>query len=530
MMRSMHADRRLLVILASVALVVAACSSSPKGSPSASPTTLGTDTSTTLRVAFLDDIGPPDPDIFYGSEGLMVTNSVYEGLLQYANNSTKIIPSLSALPTVSADGMTYTFKLQPGVTFHDGTPFNSAAVAFSFARRTKIDQGPAYMLAHVKTVDTPDPLTVIVQLNQPVSAFLDYLASPFGPKMVSPTEITAHSAGNDEGQKWLQTHDAGTGPFEITSFVPNQKYVLNSYSAYWGPKPAFNEVDISIESDISTQELELENGQLDMIMHGLTPSAIASFAGKAGFAVHTYPTELKALLFVNPHKGPFVSEASRDTLEELFNKAAMTKSVFGSAGVASTQIYPAGELPADLTTSVVPYDPAALAKLVPTLPTKTVDVGYDPTDPRNATLAELVQLDLENAGMSATTRAIPIAQIFDLANDPSAAPDILIQTTNPDAAHPDTWARIYMSMGGGGNYLNFDDPAVDALLDAGLAATTPQAVDQDYGQAGNLLVTDGEYIDIADVNDAIVTRNTLTGFYHIPSMPWYYNLDTLRNA
>lgn len=528
----MPANRRTLVILACVALLVAACNSSTssKGSASGPPTSVGTNLSTTLRVAFLDDMGPPDPDIFYGTEGMLVTNSVYEGLLQYANNSTKIIPSLASLPTVSADGLTYTFKLQPGVTFHDGTPFNSAAVAFSFARRTAINQGPAYMLAHVKSVETANPLTVIVHLDQPVSAFLDYLASPFGPKMVSPTEIMAHTVGNDEAQKWLQTHDAGTGPFEISSFVPNQKYVLSRYAGYWGHEPAFKEVDISIQSDISTQELELESGQLDMIMHGLTPSAVVSFASKPGFAVNTYPTELKAVIFVNSHKGPFVTEASRDALEQVFDKAALTKAVFGSAGVASTQLYPAGELSANVTTSVVSYDPGALAKLVPTLPTKTVDIGYDPTDPRNATLAELVQLDLENAGLNATTRAIPIAQLFDLPNDPAQAPDLIIQTTNPDAAHPDTWARIYMSTGGGGNYLNFDDPAVDRLLNAGLAATTPQAVDQAYGEAGNLLVKDGSFIDIADVNDAIVTRNTLTGFYHVPSMPWYYNLDTLKNV
>jgi peptide/nickel transport system substrate-binding protein len=222
--------------------------------------------------------------------------------------------------------------------------------------------------------------------------------------------------------------------------------------------------------------------------------------------------------------------ASRAALEQALDKPALTRQAYGSAGVSSTQIYPAGELPPAATTSVRTYDPSVLQKLVPTLTTKNVDIGFDPTDPRNAKLAELVQLALQSAGLNATTRQIPISQIFDLPNHLDQAPNILIQTTNPDAAHPDTWARIYMSKGGGANYLQCVDPGVDTLLDVGLGATTTDAVNQAYGQAGDLLVKGGCFIDIADVSDTIVGRSSLAGFYHVPSIPWSYNLESLANA
>ena len=510
-------------LLAAVAVLATACrsysSTSSSTSAAASPST--------LRIALADDMGVPDPDTFYASEGLMVTNSVYEGLLQYADNSTKIIAGVAELPTVSPDRLTYTFQLDPNITFHDGTPLDSAAVAASFARRTAINQGPAYMLAQVKSVATPSPTTVVVTLNQPVSAFLDYLASPFGPKMISPTAIKTHAVGDDKGQKWLATHDAGSGPYQITSFVPNQKYVLTRYANYWGSKPSFPEVDISIQPSITTQELQLEKGQLDMITHGLPSQDIASLAKKSGLAVHQYPTELKTVLFLNSHTGAFTSQQSRDALEQALDKATLTKQVFGSAGTASTQIYPAGELPASSTTSAVKYDPSVLKALVPSLPTKTVDIGYDSTDPRNQQMAEFVQLALQNVGLTASTRAIPIAQIFSLSTHLDQAPTILIQTTNPDAAHPDTWARIYMGSTGGANYLQCASPDVDKALDAGLAATTPAAADTAYGEAGNLLVKGGCFIDISDVQDTIVTRTGLSGLYHVPSMPWGFNLDKI---
>lgn len=511
------------------AVVLAACSSGSKSSSAGSPTTAAPSAGP-LRVAFLDDMGPPDPDIFYGSEGLMVTTSVYESLLQYADNSTTVVGSLADMPTVSADGLTYTFTLHDGVKFHDGTPLTSAAVAFSFNRRTTINQGPAYMLAHVKSVDTTDPRVAVVHLDQPVSAFLDYLASPFGPKILSPTAITANSVNKDSAQKWLQTHDAGSGPYALTSFVPSQRYVLTRFASYWGRAPAFNEVDITIQPNIATQQLELQGGQLDMVMHGLTAADVDSYRHKRGFAVHDYPALLKGILFVNPHGGAFGTQAARDALEQALDKPALTTSVYGASGTPSTQIYPAGELPASVTTSSVHYDPSVLQHMVATLPTKKVDIGFDPTDPRNQNLADFVQVALQQVGLSATTRPIPIAQIFDLSNHLDQAPSILIQTTNPDAAHPDTWARIYMSKGGGANYLQCVDANVDKLLDAGLAATSKDAVAQAYGQAGNLLVQGGCFIDIADVQDSIVTRTGLTGFSHVPSIPWALKLANLSNG
>ena len=64
-------------------------------------------------------------------------------------------------------------------------------------------------------------MTFVVKLKNPVSPFLDYLAAPYGPKVDSPTEIAAH-AGTDQAQSWLKSHDAGTGPYTISSFVPGR--------------------------------------------------------------------------------------------------------------------------------------------------------------------------------------------------------------------------------------------------------------------------------------------------------------------
>ena len=114
--------------------------------------------------------------------------NAYEGLVQYKNNTdqVEIAPRLAESWDVNPTHDVYTFHLRQGVTFHDGTPFTSAAVDVAFKRRIAVKGGAAYMVEAVKSVATPDDHTAVITLNQPNTAFLSYLASPFGPKMESP--------------------------------------------------------------------------------------------------------------------------------------------------------------------------------------------------------------------------------------------------------------------------------------------------------------------------------------------------------
>ena len=218
--------RALAVILAAGSMAGGTLAAGISSAGAASPAS-----AKTLNLAFGADMQVPDPDIFYEIEGNAVVTSVYEGLVKYANNSTKIVPALATSWSESPDGMTYTFQLRSGVKFHDGTPFNSAAAEFSFQRRKGVNSAPAYMLADVSSMSSPDPLTFVVHLNKPVSAFLDYLASPYGPKMVSPTLVKAHEVGAASPvigrRSGSKTHDAGTGPYTISAFDEGSHYDLS---------------------------------------------------------------------------------------------------------------------------------------------------------------------------------------------------------------------------------------------------------------------------------------------------------------
>lgn len=531
---------RMAVLAGVGSLLLAACGSSTTASSTTSATAtkaaavVGNPTSHTLNLAFTADTQPPDPDVFYAGQGLAITNSVYQGLVQYqkvpvnytgnlnfqpSTSRAKIVPDLATSWKISASGLTYTFDLRHGVTFHDGTPFTSKSVAASFARRVAVNQGPAYMVSDVASVDTSNPYVAVVHLKKPVSAFMDYLASAYGPKMESPTVLSQH-AGKDNAQSWLATHDAGTGPYYISSVTPGQKYVLKAYPKYWGSQPWYTTVNINIIPSISTQELEFEQGKLTMLLHGLSTSAISSFRSKSSFRVYAVPTLETPMLWVNPHGKVLSSQKVREALAQAINRAEIVKFIYPGRATVAKQIYPVGMLPSGTAVDNPTYNPSALKNaLGSSASSANLVLGYDAPSPSDAQMANLIQTELAAAGLHVTVRSYTSTALYGYAGHPSGAPDLLAVTNWPDAAAPDTWARIVMTPNGGLNYLNCSVPTGTALLDKGLH-TISQAKANSYDeQAGAAFAKSGCWDPIANRGDTIVAPTWLKGIVHQVPVP-----------
>lgn len=483
-----------------------------------------------LNVAFVGDMQVPDPDIFYEVEGNLVVTSAYEGLVRYVPDSAEIEPALAESWTVSDDGLTYTFALRPDVSFPSGATMDADTWITSFQRRIDVEGAPSYMLADVVETAAPDPLTFVVTLGSPVSAFLDYMAAPYGPKAVDPTVLESEDGG-DLAQSYLASNSAGTGPYQISRFELGQGYELTANPTYWDGEPYFTTIDISIVPDVTTQRLMLENGELDMILHGLPVADVESFRSNPDFQVIQFPVLLKTAISANPNKGMFEDPAARAALQTVFDKAALTEQVYRDQASISTQIYPAGVLPAGLAADAPEVDSSALEALIAALPDgeRTIDMAY--SDDEGGTLprlAEIVAAQLGELGAEVTVRPIPIAQVFDLVNDPLSGPDLLLWTFNPDAAEPDGWIRIFMNSEGPVNFLQCSVPEADALMDQGLAAVDEASIEQFYAEAGSAIVDSGCYVTIADLQDVVVARAGITGFVHQLPTPYTVRLKDLR--
>lgn len=504
---------KAMALLAVAALALAACSSDSSDDSSSGGSTSG---GKTLRLAFVSDMQVPDPDIFYEVEGNVVVTASYEGLVRYKPNSTEIEGALAESWTVSPDGLTYTFKLRSGAKFYDGTPLEASAFVDSFKRRTDVNSAPAYMLADVVSATASDATTFVVKLKAVVSPFLDYLAAPYGPKAVNP-KILKDKAGDDFAQSYLKDKTAGTGPYYLSKFEVGQTYELTRNENYWGPKPFYDKVDISIIPDMATQRLKLEGGEIDMILHGLPVADVTSFRSNAKFQVQEFPVLLKTVLAANPNKGAFKSTAVREGLRVVFDKAAIVKDVYTDQAKVSTQLYPVNVMPDGKATDLSTVDPTKLKAAVDALPAgdRNVELGYSEDEggtlPR---LAEILATKLQAAGLKVTVRGLPIAQVFDLVNKPEAAPDLLLWNFNPDAAHPDTWARIFHYSDAALNFLKCNVAEADALMDKGLVELDKTKMLDLYGQAGDKVLASGCYVTIADTKELVVARKGITGFTH----------------
>jgi peptide/nickel transport system substrate-binding protein len=540
----MHRSRRRVAAFAALGFLMSACSStktsttvdstqSSTGSAAAVTTKAGEGKPLdTVRTAFYNDMQVPDPDVFYEVEGNQVIMSTYEGLLRYKpGGTTEIEPLLAESYTVSIDGLTYTFKLRAGVKFVDGTPFNAEAAKFSFDRRNKVNNAPAYMLTDLETATASDPATFVVKLKKPVHAFLDYLASPYGPKMVSPALITANEKAGDSAQDWLRTHSAGTGPYAISDFTLGQRYILKAAPTYWGTKPSVGTIDIAIVPDASTQTLQLEGGDLD-IVHGPPLATIEAFKSKPGFEVATFPAFQKTQLKINPNKAPFGDKAIRKALRQAINREKLVPDVFGDIASVSKSLLPAGMLPDGMAKDAYTYDAAPLKAAVAKLPDdkKKLELGYAQFNVNDARLAEAIAAALKDSGLDVVVKPLTTAVVFDLRNTPDVAPNLLLETANPDASHPDTWARIFYNTEGFLNYVRGGVKAADAEMDLGLSSVDTPTMQGHYAKAGDLLFDDATFVTLCDVKAVYLVRKGTTGFGSTAAAPLSLNMTGVTDA
>jgi peptide/nickel transport system substrate-binding protein len=474
-----------------------------------------------LHLSFLQDPGqPPDPDVYYAGQGLLLTTNMYEGLLAYQPGTAdpKIIGALATEWTVSTDKKTYTFKLRQGVVFHDGTPFTSAAVKASFDRRLAVNQGPAYMVAGVSSVTTQGDYGVTITLKESTSLFQDYLASAYGPKMMSPTALKEH-AGSDHAQTWLQTHDVGTGAYTLADAKVGSHYALKSFDKYWGSKPYFTTVDIPVQTDLSTTQLLFNKGELAVILHDLTQSAVKSYLNNSTVKTYSLPTMMSNFLYVNPKASFLTTAANRTALLQAIDADQIYKQVYEGRATKSAQVYPAHMMPEGQASQSIAHNTSALQQLVTSLPAgqKSITVGYDSESADNQLVANLISAQLGALGLAVKVQGYPTSQIFGWIGAANGAPDLLLNLGWPDAAPPYTWAHISFDPDGGLNYLHCSTDEITKLLATGLKTGDAAT----FSQVGELALATGCWYNLVDQQDFMVAQPWLKGVEesHVVSAP-----------
>ncbi len=236
----------------------------PKAPAQAAPPTAA------LRVASAFDAQTMDPHavaLLYHSR---VSTQIYEGLVN-RDEKYRLEPAL-ALSWQMTSPLTWRFKLRPGVTFHDGTPFTADDAVFSLLRATQPPSQRAFQLSGIAAVKKVDPLTIDVQLQSP-DAVLPEKLSFIG--MMSKAWADKHGVQraqdfNAKQETHANRHANGTGPFRLERHEPDVRTVLRRHAAWWGwaDKRSGNVGEVSfvvIKSD-ATRLAALASGEVDLVL------------------------------------------------------------------------------------------------------------------------------------------------------------------------------------------------------------------------------------------------------------------------
>jgi len=212
----------------------------------------------------------------------LISTKIYESLLEYEGAGLKPMPGLAESWAVSADQLTYTFKLRRGVTWHDGKPFTSEDVKFSIEKVvTPLHSRGKTYFGSVSAIETPDTHTVVFKLKEPVPYFLRSFQpgeSPIFPKHgFSAEEI----AGDKLRTAKIMQAPIGTGPFKLKEWNKGSYIILERNPTYWKPgKPYLDQIVLRVLPDGSGRAIAIEKGEVDVAPMSALPPAEAQRLGK----------------------------------------------------------------------------------------------------------------------------------------------------------------------------------------------------------------------------------------------------------
>ncbi|WP_312797012.1 ABC transporter substrate-binding protein [Tianweitania sp.] len=290
MMSKINAHARLLFAGAALTALVAANA----------PAYAATPADTLVLAWAIDDTITLDPAESFELSPAEFLGNGYDMLVRLdINDTTKVTGGVAESWSVSEDGLTYTFKLKPGIKFASGNPLTAEDVAWSFERAVKLDKSPAFILTQfgltgdnvtekAKAVDE-GTFVLTVDKSYAPSFVLNCLTATVGAvvdkKLVSEhAEAVTVSADNkydtDFGYAWLKTNYAGSGPFKIRDWRANEILVMERNDNYYGNKPALNRVIYRHVKESATQRLMLETGDVD-VARNLDPGDLEAVSKNA---------------------------------------------------------------------------------------------------------------------------------------------------------------------------------------------------------------------------------------------------------
>src|SRR3712207_6053317 len=222
-------------------------------------------------------------------------------------------PSLAESWETSEDGLTWTFTLREGVTFHDGSEFDSADVVYSYNRIIDEELSNSFRFQNVASVEADGPQTVVITLSQPTPNLLERIGAFKG------MAILPEGAADDLD---LTTEANGTGPFQLESSDASST-VLTAFEDYWGGAPSIGEVEYRYITEPAAALTALRNGEVQWT-DNVPPQQVADLEGDDEVELATSPSTDYWYMTMNYDRPPFDNRDVRRAIATAIDREEVT--------------------------------------------------------------------------------------------------------------------------------------------------------------------------------------------------------------
>ncbi|MCX6096142.1 MAG: ABC transporter substrate-binding protein [Candidatus Bipolaricaulota bacterium] len=229
---------------------------------------------------------------------------------------------------ISPDGMVYTFHIRPGITFWDGEKCNAGAVKWALDRSIRLD-GPKGALGLIKPyidkIEALDDLTVRITLTMPDALFLLRMSNQIACSLIYSPKSTPEN-------EFARGQYAGTGPYKLVEYLPDQYVKYEAYAGYYGPAPKAKLVIEKFYSDAATLRAAIEAGDVDIAWRTLAPQDIQDLKKNANVVVSYYPPSpgIRYLLF-NVSQPPVDNPLVRQAISYAVDRDKIVSQVFSGS-------------------------------------------------------------------------------------------------------------------------------------------------------------------------------------------------------
>lgn len=510
---------RLLVVLAALLCTVAGCGnrSNENDDDEATPASGKDHTPGVLRYALTAEPTTLDPALVSDGPTIDVLMQIYEGLVGWNENNEVTPLAAAALPKISPDGRTYTFKLRPGLKFTDGRDVVAEDVKYSLTRALdpklaspvattylndiegwkEVADGKTRDLRGVRVLDSR---TVEITLVGPRAYFLGKLTYPTG--YILDRETVERGEKTEGGAYTVgKNNTVGTGPFKLHSYQPQSKVVLSANEGYWNGKPKLTRIERPIVLSGLTRRNLYETGKLDMVDISKADYEQDRDSVDRNGELHHFDRAAVYYLGMNQtHYAPFRDKRVRQAFAYAIDKDAIIKDVLLGINPRAEGVVPIGVPGYDPEFKGIPFDPNKARELLAAagypdgqgLP--PITLSFREQQPDLTKTAEVVQQQLSDIGVEVRLNEMEWATF--LKETDAKRLDFIHLRWSADYLDPQNFLSVLLKSDSPENRVAYKNAAYDALLTTADASTDWDKRRKLYRQAERLVVDDAPWVPL----------------------------------